>query len=124
MITFTKFDVVLGTIDEGTSGKRTIPGVLARCENATFPKGGRIDKRLGLAIVDTVAEADGTAIDPSNIFHNSVVAHGELLLIGHDSVYGLVDREGGVSGGALVRRGPTLRGNVEVIHVATAQISD
>lgn len=123
-ISFQKYDVPLGTIDQSASGKRTLPGALSRCENATFPKTDRIDKRRGLALITLAEESDSTPIDPYNVFHNVFEAHGELLLVGHDTLYGLVDRGGAVGDGALVTRGPTLRGNAEVRSVATAQLSE
>jgi len=121
---FQKIDITLGTLDEGTASKRSLPGELDLCENATFPKAGRIDKRLGYALVSVSAEVDGTAIDPANVFTAVASAWNTCMVFGHDTLYVLVDREGQVGDGALVSIGPTLRGNAEIIHIATAQLSD
>lgn len=122
-LAFQKFDITLGTLAEGESSKKTIPGTLALCQNATFPKAGRIDKRRGYALVNVQTEVDGTAIDPANLFLNVAVAHGELLISGVDTLYALADRDSNLGDGGLSARGPTLRGGAEVLHVATAQIS-
>lgn len=122
-LAFQKFDITLGTLAEGESAKNTLPGTLATCQNATFPKAGRIDKRRGYALVDVGSTVDGNAIDPSNLFLNCAVAHGELLVFGVDMLYGLADRDSNLGDGALAPRGPTLRGAAEVLHVVTAQLS-
>jgi hypothetical protein len=121
---FQKIDVLLTALDEGTASKRSLPGALDLCENATFPKSGRIDKRYGYALVPVGTLADGSALRPRNVFHGAFVAQGELVIVGHDWLFSLVDREGQIGDGALVRRGPTPRGNADVMGIITSQISD
>lgn len=121
---FQKIDITLGTLAEGESAKRTLPGALAICENATFPKGGRIDKRRGYALVNVQTAVDGAAIDPANLFVNVATSHGELLVFGVDTLYGVTDRGSNLGDGALTSRGPTLRGGAEVMQVVTVQLSN
>ena len=121
---FAKYDVILTALAEGVSDKRSLPGELDLCENATFDKGGRIDKRRGYGLVDVQTASDGTAIDPSNIFHAAGVYHGELCVHGHDSMWCLMDRDDAVAGGSVIRRGPLFRGNGEVLAVAVASLSE
>lgn len=121
---FQKIDVLLTTLDEGTSSKRSVVGALDLCENATFPKSGRIDKRRGYGLVPVGTLADGTALRPRNVFHGAFVAQGELLVVGHDWLFALVDRQAQIGDGGLVRRGPAPRGNADVLGIVTAQVSD
>lgn len=122
-LVFSKFDVVLSSLAEGNSDKRSLPGELSTCENAAFDKGGRIDKRFGYCLVDAQTAADGTAIDPENVFHNVGAFFGEVCVFGHDTMWCLIEGEGDLIG-RLIARGPVFRGNGDVIAVATASLSD
>lgn len=122
-LAFSKYDVVLAPLAEGVSAKRSLPGELDLCENAAFPKGGRIDKRRGYALIDAQTAADGTAIDPSNVFHAAGVYWGELCIMGHDTMWSLAPGEG-TTIGRLVPRGPVFRGNGELLAVASASLND
>jgi hypothetical protein len=123
LLDFQKFDITLGTLDEGTSAKRTLPGTLDVCENATFPKKDRIDKRLGLALVDVQHTVDGSLLAPANVFLGVGVAHGELLVFGVTTLFALAERRSNLGDGALVPRGPALNGGADVQHIATSQLS-
>lgn len=122
-LAFQKFDITLGTLAEGESSKKTIPGTLAACENATFPKGGRIDKRRGYALLSLATTTTGQPIAPARLIVNVGFAHGEGLIFGYDTLYAVTDRDSNLGDGGIEVRGPTLRGGAEVLQVATAQIS-
>jgi hypothetical protein len=122
-LAFQKIDIALLTLSQGESEKRQVAGSLSACENATFPKDGRIDKRRGYGLVSVQYEVDGSRIAPANLFLNVASAHGELLVIGVDTLYAVVARGGDLGDGGLVARGPTLRGGAEVYHVATAALT-
>lgn len=121
---FAKYDIQLVALGEGRAQQKNLPGELDLCENAAFDKGGRIDKRPGYRLLDAQTAADGTAIDPFNVFHGAGCYFGELHVIGHDTLWTAVDNEDGVGGASLVNRGPVFRGNGELQVIATASLSD
>jgi len=119
-----KYELVLSTLGQHDAPQKSVPGELEVCSNATFPKAGRIDKRRGYSRVEVGVDIEDEAIAPDSLTVNVAVSREELLVVGYDTLYAVLDREGQVGGGALVRRGPTLRGNMSTTSVATSRLSD
>lgn len=122
-LTFQPFEIVFRGLAEHDDPKTQLPGVLETCENAVFTKRGSISKRRGYGLVSVDEDIEGDAIDPSNLLVNAASLHGELVVFGYDVLFGLVSRTTAFGSGRLVPKGPTFRGNVEVLHVATASLS-
>jgi hypothetical protein len=120
MLDFQKMPVVLRGLSQHENPKTEVPGALRTCENAVFPKAGRIDKRRGYRLVNTDEDTHGTDIDPRLLFVNVAHFRDQLVLVGYDRVYSLVGTDSRVFAADLVRRGPTLRGNVHVTQIVTA----
>lgn len=121
---FQPFEVIFRGLGEHDDPKTQLPGTLETCENAVFDKRGRIAKRRGYGLVSVDEDIEGDAIDPNNLLVNAASIHGELVVFGYDVLYGLASRTTAFGSGRLVSKGPTFRGNVEVLHVATASLSE
>lgn len=117
---FQKMPIILRGLSEHENPKAEIPGALRNCENAVFPKAGRIDKRRGYRLVNVDEDVHAEDIDPRNLFVNVANFRDELVVVGHHALYSLVGTDSSVFDADLVRRGPTLRGNVHVMQVVTA----
>ena len=111
---FQKMPIVFKGLSEHENPKTEIPGQLRRCENAIFPKSGRIDKRRGYLILDLLEDTDGEIIDPYNLFCNVANYQDQLIVVGYDTLYTVASRTQSVVNADLIRRGPTLRGNIHV----------
>ena len=123
-LAFQPFEVIFRGLGEHSDPKTQLPGTLEVCENAVFTKRGRISKRRGYGLVPVDDDIEGNAIDPSNLLVNAASLHGELVVFGYDVLFGLASRTTAFGSGRLVPKGPTFRGNVEVLHVATASLSE
>lgn len=123
-LNFAPFEVIFSGLAEHTDPKTQIPGELLTCRNAVFTKRNRISKRRGYQIVPVLEDVDGKAVDPSNLFLNAAALHGELVVFGYDTLFGVGARVTAFGSGYLVPRGPTFRGNVAVLNVSTARLSD
>jgi hypothetical protein len=117
---FQKMPIVLRGLSEHQNPKTEVPGALRSCENAVFPKAGRIDKRRGYRLVSSSTDTHGEDIDPRNLYVNVAHFRDQLVIVGYDTVLSLVGTGSSVFGADLVRRGPTLRGNVHVTQIVTA----
>jgi hypothetical protein len=69
-------------------------------------------------------DIEGDTIDPANLFLSAAALHGELVVFGYDTLFALAARTTAFGRGYLVPRGPTFRGNVAVMNVSTARLSD
>lgn len=120
MLEFQKIPVVLRGLSEHENPKTEAPGSLRSCRNAVFPKAGRIDKRRGYRLVNVETDVHGDDIDPRNLFVNVAHFRDQLVIVGYDTLLSLVGTDSAVFEADLVRRGPTLRGNVHVTQIVTA----
>lgn len=123
-LVFQPFEVIFRGLGEHSDPKTQLPGTLETCKDAVFDKRGRIAKRRGFGLVPVLEDIEGDAIDPSNLLVNAASIHGELVVFGYDVLFGLVSRTTAFGSGRLVPKGPTFRGNVEVLHVATAGLPE
>jgi hypothetical protein len=120
---FQQFEVMFRGLAEHSDPKTQLPGALEVCENVVFTKANQVAKRRGFALIPVSSDIEGNPIDPNNVFVNIGRVGGELLLIGYDQAFALGIRGQNFGSGRLVSRGPTTRGNVTVLSIATASIS-
>jgi hypothetical protein len=117
---FQKMPVVFRGLSQHKNPRTEVPGALRSCQNAVFPKEGRIDKRRGYRLVDSSVDVHGNPIDPANLYVNVTHFRDQLVVVGYDVLFSLAGTGGSVFDADIVRRGPTLRGNVHVTSIATA----
>lgn len=113
----------LGLAEKIDTRKRPV-GALETSRNVVYTKTGRIDKRRGYQRLPQNNAVDGSVIDPDEqIFQRVCSCRGELVVIGHDVLIGLVSRSSDIAGGRLAIRGPVPRCNVTTTPVSAAGLT-
>ena len=87
------------------------PTSLERARNVDHFEQGYLVKARGYTRIALTTTTHGET--PEAVFVGLGVDHGELVLVGHDYVYGVAANAASIDGAALVRRGPTIRGAFE-----------
>jgi len=106
-------------LDEKLDPRSVRMGRLTRADNVEFDKFGALNKRRGFISSEIGTELFGATMD-QYLMH--LAKHeDELLILGADHLYSMVDPDNGTPGTrAVVERGPIPRGNIRRQDVATA----
>lgn len=123
---FQPVQVVLEGLDQKTDHKLRAPGKLASAINVEFDKVGALNKRRGYRRV-TMVEVHNEGVE--SVFCNVATWQGELLVYGSEYLYAVasvtaaLDATGAIAANLAVR-GPVLRGNGGVRHIASSTLSE
>jgi hypothetical protein len=95
------------------------PNALESNQNGRHDQAGYLVKERGFTRLAFTTTTHGET--PEAVAIAVAVDRGELVVIGHDNVYGVAANTASVDGAALVRRGPSLRGaySIGTIHAAS-----
>ena len=121
---FERVEVDFQGLAEHLDPRKRPVGTLAVSQNVQYAKTGAINKRRGYLRVTQTADVLGDGIDPEQCEWQRVATYrGELVVIGHTVMYGLVNRTTAVSGGQLALRGPVARCNITTNMVSAASLT-
>jgi hypothetical protein len=118
---FQPVQIVLEGLDQKTDAKMRAPGKLASAINVEFDKVGTLNKRRGYRRV-VMTEIHGEGVE--SVFCNVATFQGELLVYGAEYLYAVASITAAVDGASLAVRGPVLRGNCGVTHIASSTLSE
>lgn len=108
-------EVVLEGLSQKDDKKATTPGKLRTALNVEFDKTHSLNKRRGFV---RIPFEELVHDEQYELLYAAVATYQqELVVYGLDNLNSVVARTADVSGAAMVRRGPTMRGNYRVHDV-------
>lgn len=114
-------EVVLEGLSQKDDRKVTTPGKLRAAVNVEFDKSNSLNKRRGFVRVPFETLVHGET--PELLYATVATYQQELVVYGLDNLASVVARTAIVDGAALVRRGPTMRGNYRIHDVFSAPLA-
>jgi hypothetical protein len=121
-IQFQTVEVVLEGLSQKDDKKATTPGKLRHAVNVEFDKTHALNKTRGYEHVKTTAHTLASEWPP--LFLTAATYRQELVLYDYARLYAVLSIPDVVSDAAIVRRGPTMRGNYRVHTIFTSSISE
>lgn len=125
MLDFQTLEIPFGALDQKTSELTRGKGALERAVNVEFDKTGLLNKRRGylLCSPNDVVSTFGN----DRVLCAAVVHRNEVVIIGVDTIFALVDKTTAVDIGStnasFAYRGPSNRGNGRLHHVSVGRSS-
>lgn len=111
-----------GSQDDKTARLSRGLGVMRRSINVDHSHAGEARKRRGTTRIPLTTTTHGET--PEAVYVALGQDRDELVLVGHDYTYGVAANTSAVDGAALVRRGPSIRGQFEIGMVHGSAMGD
>ncbi len=107
------FEIVFEGLEQKTDAKMLKAGKLTRAHNVEFDETGALNKRRGY-IRYRFDTQGALGVEMETAACRTATYRGELLVFGMEWLWAVADRDQGIDGDSLVRRGRLHKGNTKM----------
>lgn len=114
-------------LDKKTDERQLEPGKLSQADNVEILQTGKLDRRRGYLRLNTVVDVAGTDLGQHQLFHRLAVYGQRLVILAHDRILAVADRNSALSApssttSGIINHGPIPRASIAAFHVHTGNV--